>query len=111
MAEYVPGRGDIIRINLNPTLGHEQQGTRLAVVLSPRSYNQKTSLATVCPITSEKKGYPFEVEIPDGYQVTGVVLADQIKCLDWRSRDGKQVTFLPKNVIEEILGKLRTLLG
>jgi mRNA interferase MazF len=84
--KYVPRRGDVIRIDFNPQRGHEQAGRRPALVLSPTDYNRTVGLALVCPITSEKKGYPWEVDILDNPFVSGVVLSDQVKSLDWRER-------------------------
>jgi mRNA interferase MazF len=86
---YIPARGDIIWLTFNPQAGHEQAGRRPALVLSPSEYNEKVWLAILCPITSQIKGYPFEVEIPDGLPVTGVVLADQGKSLDWKARQAE----------------------
>ena len=106
---YVPSRGDIVWITLNPQAGHEQAGRRPAVVLSPRAYNVKVGLAVLCPVTREVKGYPFEVKLPDGLPVSGAVLSDQVKSLDWRSRKAELVCPLPPLVLEEVLGKLRTL--
>jgi len=83
---YVPQRGDVVWISLNPQAGHDQAGRRPAVVVSPGSYNAKTGLALLCPITSQVKGYPFEVRLPEGLPATGAVLSDQVKCLDWRAR-------------------------
>lgn len=83
---YVPDRGDVVWIDFNPQTGHEQAGRRPAVTLSPALYNGRTGLALLCPITNQIKGYPFEVTIPQGWNVTGVVLADQVKSLDWRRR-------------------------
>ena len=108
--EYIPDRGDMVRINFNPQAGHEQSGRRPAVILSPAFYNGKVGLVLLCPVTSKIKGYPFEVLIPDGYAVRGVVLADQVKSLDWRIRKTEQIAKLPDDVINEILGKLSTLL-
>src|SRR4029077_6896441 len=85
-AGSVPERGDIVWITLNPQAGHEQAGRRPAVVLSPIAYNRKVGLAVFCPITNQIKGYPFEVLIPAGLPVTGAVLADQVKSLDWGVR-------------------------
>ncbi len=109
-ATYVPDRGDIVRISLNPQAGHEQAGRRPAVVLSPVVYNGKVGLALLCPITSQIKGYPFEVLIPAGLAVSGVVLADQVKSLDWRARDVELIDTLPEDTVAEILRKLGTLL-
>ena len=107
---YVPDRGDVVWISLNPQAGHEQAGRRPAVVLSPASYNGKVGLAVFCPITSQVKGYPFEVIIPPGLSVTGAVLADQVKSLDWRARRADLIGRLPATVIDDILVKVRTLL-
>jgi mRNA interferase MazF len=89
---YVPNRGDIVWVDLNPTLGREQAKTRPAIIVSPRSYNQKTGLALMCPVTSVQKEYPFEVMIKTS-KVTGVILSDHIRSLDWRARN---VTFIVK---------------
>lgn len=108
--EYVPDRGDVVWISLNPQAGHEQAGRRPALVLSPEAYNRKVGLAILCPITSQVKGYPFEVLIPPGLGVTGVVLADQVKSLDWRARRAELISRLPEATVREVLGKLGTLL-
>ena len=108
---YVPQRGDVVWITLNPQAGHEQAGRRPAVVLSPLAYNEKVGLAILCPITSQGKGYPFEVRIPAGLAVTGVVLADQVKSLDWRAREAEMMCALPAGVMDEVLGKLNVLLA
>ena len=108
---YVPERGDVIWLDFTPQAGHEQQGTRPALVLSPAAYNGKVGLAICCPITSHAKGYPFEVRIPDGLKISGVVLADHVKNLDWKVRRGHLVGRVPDMVVEEVLGKLLTLLG
>jgi mRNA interferase MazF len=106
----VPARGDIVWISLDPQAGHEQAGRRPAVVLSPASYNGRVGLALVCPVTNRAKGYPFEVRIPDGQPVSGVVLADAVKNLDWRARGADIAGRIPGSVVAEILEKLRTLL-
>jgi len=103
---YAPQRGDVVWITLNP-----QAGRRPAVVLSPLAYNGKVGLAIFCPITSQGKGYPFEVRIPAGLVVTGVVLADQVKSLDWRARKAERMCALPAEVMDEVLGKLNVLLA
>ena len=107
---YAPQRGDVVWITLNPQAGHEQAGRRPAVVLSPLAYNDKVGLAIFCPITSQEKGYPFEVKIPKGLEVSGVVLTDQVKSLDWRARNAERMCTLPPGVMTEILGKLNVLL-
>jgi len=107
---YVPDRGDVVWITLHPQAGHEQAGRRPAVVVSPRSYNGKVGLGLFCPITSRAKGYPFEVTLPGGLPVTGVVLADQVKSLDWRARRAELAGRLPRDASAEVIGKLATLL-
>jgi len=82
---YIPNKGDIVWLEFDPRLGHEQKGKRPALVLSPLAYNEKVGLALFCPITSHEKGYPFEVKI-SGKAINGVVLSDQVKSFDWRSR-------------------------
>ncbi len=108
---YVPQRGDVVWITLNPQSGHGQTGRRPAVVLSPGIYNEKVELVILCPITNQIKGYPFEVIIPDGLPVSGVILADQIKSLDWRVRDAEWICALPSQVVIEVMQKLGTLLS
>jgi mRNA interferase MazF len=108
---YVPRRGDAVWINLNPQAGHEQAGHRPAVVLSPENYNSKTGLALICPVTSQIKGYPFEVLIPAGLPVEGAILSDQVKSLDWRVRNVELICALPGETIAEIFQKLDTLLS
>lgn len=103
---WVPTAGDVIWVDLNPTVGHEQAGKRPALVLSPSSYNEKTSLLLACAMTTEVKGYPFEVRMPDG----GVVLADQVKCLDWRFRNAKPKDSAPPEVLQRVKVLLGTLL-
>jgi mRNA interferase MazF len=108
---YVPQRGDAVWITLNPQAGHEQAGRRPAVVLSPKSYNSKTGLSILCPVTSEVKGYPFEVLLPEGLSVTGAILSDQVKSLDWRVRNAELICTLPEDTVSEVLDKLGTLLS
>ncbi len=108
---YIPERGDVVWINFNPQARHEQAGHRPAVVLSPKAYNRKVGLAIFCPITNQEKGYPFEVSLPSNAGVTGVILSDQAKSLDWRVRKTKFISSLPAEMIDEVLAKLNTLLG
>lgn len=110
MASYVPERGDIIWLEFNPQAGHEQSGRRPGLVVSPKAYNQRVGLALVCPITSRAKGYPFEVAIPAGLPCIGVVLVDQTKSLDWRARKANFITRLWVHEVNEVIGKLRTLI-
>jgi len=107
---YVPCRGDLVWITLNPQAGHEQAGRRPVVVLSPEDYNARVGLALFCPVTSRIKGYPWEVAIPEGLSVSGVILSDQVRSMDWRARDIEKIAALPAAAINEILGKLAALL-
>lgn len=107
---YVPDRGDAIWISFNPQAGHEQSGRRPAIVLSPAAYNRKVGLAILCPITSQVKGYPFEVIVPPGLVITGAILSDQVKSLDWKVRRAELIDRLPASVTAEVSKKLRTLL-
>lgn len=108
--QYIPRRGDVVWLNLNPQAGHEQAGRRPAVVISPEKYNRKTGLAIFCPITSQVKGYPFEVILPDGLPVKGAILADQVKSLDWRIRDTELICTLPESTIFEVNVRFGSLL-
>jgi len=108
---YVPDRGDIVWLAFTPQSGREQAGRRPALVLTPARYNDKVSLAICCPITSQVKGYPFEVALPDGLSVSGVVLADQVKSLDWCSRRAAFACRVPDNLLEDVLLKLGALLA
>lgn len=123
---FVPDRGDVIWIEMNPQpgqqpagqepagqepAGQEQADGSPALVLSPAAYNRKTSLAVLCPITSQMKGYPFEIELAPAAGVAGVVLADQVRSLDWRARRAAPQGRLPAAVVDEILAKLAALLG
>jgi mRNA interferase MazF len=108
--EYVPDAGDLIWLVLTPQAGREQAGRRPAVVLSPRSYNEKTNLAVVCPITSHAKGYPFEVPVPPGLRIVGVVLSDHLKNLDWRQRQAQKAGKIPRLLLEQVRGRIAALL-
>jgi mRNA interferase MazF len=108
---YVPERGDVVWITLNPQAGHEQAGRRPAVVLSPGAYNGKVGLALLCPVTNQVKGYPFEVLIPEGLAVSGVILADQVKSLDWRAREVELACKLSAETMQEVLQKAAVLLS
>ena len=107
---YVPERGDIVWLQFDPQAGHEQAGKRPALVISPSSYNGRVGLALLCPITSQEKGYPFEVVLPAGLKVRGVVLADQIKSLDWQIRRAERVESVPRDVLDDAVAKIRVLI-
>lgn len=108
---YIPDCGDIVWLTFNPQSGHEQTGRRPALVISPSVYNSKTGLAIFCPVTSQKKDYPFEVIIPDLPEIAGVILSDQIKNFDWKTRKAEFICKIPKQTVEETLNKIRALLG
>lgn len=107
---YVPDRGDIVWLQFNPQAGHEQAGHRPALVLSPASYNRLSGLMLCCPMTSQRKGYPFEVVVDDASGRTNVVLADQVKSLDWKVRKAIKKGAASSSVIAETLSKLQALL-
>ena len=110
-ARYVPDRGDILWLTFDPQAGHEQSGRRAALVLSPAAYNRRAKLALVCPITNQAKGYPFEVALPVGLPLTGVILADHLKSADWAVRRAEFVAKAPVDVLADVIAKLRPLLG
>lgn len=105
-ARYVPDRGDIVWLQFNPQTGHEQAGSRPALVISPREYNRRVGLGLFCPVTSRVKGYPFEVVLPPGLEAQGAVLSDQIKSLDWRARRAKLFCRVPAEVLDETVARI-----
>ena len=110
---YIPGRGDFVTLNFNPQVGHEQSGRRPALVVSPREYNQKSGLALVCPITSKVKIYPFEVPLPTDVSISGVVLADQLKSVDWKVRQVQLVHSFENeyyDFLDDVLARIETLI-
>jgi len=107
---YVPDAGDLVWLTFDPQAGHEQRGRRPALILSPRVYNAKARLAIACPITSQVKGYPFEVEIPATGPISGVVLADHVKNLDWGARRVVFEAKAPAEVLTEVRERIRALL-
>ncbi len=106
---FVPDRGDIVWLNFTPQAGHEQKGTRPALVISPILYNRKTGLAVCCPITSSIKNYPFEVKVT-GKKIIGVVLSDHLKNLDWKVRKARFIEKASKAVVSECIVKISTLI-
>ena len=108
---YVPDAGDFVWLTSDPQAGHKQRGRRPALILSPRAYNAKAGLALACPVTSHVKGYPFEAAIPSGGPITGAVLCDHLKSLDWRERRAEFAARAPDEVLSEARERLRPLLG
>lgn len=106
---YIPNRGDIVWLNFTPQAGHEQKGKRPAIIISPKAYNEKTRLALCCPITSNEKGYPFEVQVK-GKKVHGVILSDHLKNLDWKARKVKFIEKVKRKTLTECLEKIAVLI-
>ena len=109
-SNYVPDRGDLVWVTLNPTAGHEQAGRRPALVISPKSYNRKTGLCVLCPATRQAKAYAFEVGIsnPDGS--TSVVLADHLRCIDWKARKAQLIHRVSQMELTEVVARIEALL-
>jgi mRNA interferase MazF len=108
-SRYIPVQGDIVWLQFNPQVGHEEAGRWPALVVSPEEYNRKVGLALFCPVTSQVKGYPFEVLLSSEMEASGAILPDQVKSLDWRVRKAKRLCTAPEGVVEEVLGKILTL--
>ncbi|WP_372630227.1 endoribonuclease MazF [Cohnella sp.] len=107
---YVPDRGDLVWLQFDPQAGHEQSGKRPALTISPAAYNGKTGLSLFCPVTSRVKGYPFEVNLPEDLPIEGVVLSDQLKNLDWQSRQAKFICKVSEETLNEVLSKIDLLI-
>ena len=110
-ATFVPDAGDFVWLTFDPQAGREQAGRRPALVLSPKIYNVRSSLALVCPVTNQAKGYPFEVAVPAGHGASGVILADHLKSIDWKARHAERLGRCTDEVVEEVRAKLAALLG
>jgi mRNA interferase MazF len=107
---YVPARGDFVRVVLDPRVGREQSGERPALVLSDQAFNDLIGCAFMAPVTGTQRGWPFEVEIPDGWRVTGVVLADQIKNIDFTARFVRFLAPSPEGLVDAVLERVATIL-
>jgi mRNA interferase MazF len=105
-----PRKGDIIWLDFDPQIGVEQANRRPAIVLTPHAYNDRVGLSVVCPITNQRKGRPFEVHLPPGLTVTGVILVDHVKSLDWRERNAELISQAPVELINHVLDVLADLL-
>lgn len=106
---YSPNRGDIVWLDFTPQSGHEQRGRRPALVVSRKEYNQKIGLALFCPITSKDKGYPFEVRIA-GKKISGCVLSDQVKSLDWTVRNVEYIEKSAPGVVDEVIERIELMI-
>jgi mRNA interferase MazF len=111
VSQYIPERGDIVKLNFDPTLGREQAGYRPALIVTTKEFNQATKLALACPITSKIKGFNLEVVLPEGLITSGAVLAFQVKTIDWVERQVKYVESLPDETIDEVISRLQVLLS
>jgi mRNA interferase MazF len=108
---FVPDAGDLVWLTFDPQAGREQAGRRPALVLSPKVYNVRSGLLLACPITNQPKGYPFEVAVPSAAGVTGVILVDHLKSVDWKARHAERLGHCTGETIEEVRAKLAPLLG
>jgi len=106
VAVYIPSKGDFVAVDVDPQSGHERKGRRPALVISNDLFNQATGLCIVCPVTNTRRGYPFHVAIPEGLGVTGVVMVEQVKSLDFQARSVKRIGPAPEPVLEEVLSIL-----
>jgi len=106
MAQYIPQRGDLVALTFDPQSGHEQKGRRPALVISHYLFNRHTGLAIVCPITTTERGFPFHVVVAGCPQVTGFVMVEQIKSIDFRARNAKRIAKAPQPMLEEVLSIL-----
>lgn len=107
---FIPERGDVVWINLDMQAGHKQAGVRPVLVLSPASYNGRVGLMVCCPITTQSKGYPFEVLIKNNLKVSGIILADQVKSLDWKARGAKKKGRISEDELSETLNKFKAVI-
>jgi mRNA interferase MazF len=108
--DYCPDAGDLVWIELNPTVGHEQSAHRPAIVLTPRQYNARSGLCIICPITSRARGYPLEVAIPHGHAISGVILVDQVHGVSWVKRYVRMDSVAPAELLDEVRERLAALL-
>lgn len=106
MAQYVPRKGDFVALSFDPQSGHEQRGRRPAVVVSNDLFNKHTGLCIACPITNTRRDYPFHVSIPEDQVITGFIMVEQVKSIDFRSRRAKRIGRAPAQVLEEVLSIL-----
>ena len=108
---FVPDAGDFVWLTFDPQAGQEQAGRRPALVLSPKVYNARSGLLLACPITNQVKGYPFEVAVPPAAGVTGVILADHLRSVDWKARCAERLGHCATETMEEVRARLAPLLG
>lgn len=103
MPRYIPRKGDFLTLSFDPQTGHEQKGRRPALVISNDLFNQHTGLAIVCPVTNTDRGYPFHLRVPDGSSLTGFVMVEQVKSVDYAMRRASFVERAPADFVEDVL--------
>ena len=106
MVPFVPRQGDFVTLSFDPQTGHEQKGRRPALVVSRTLFNSRTGLCICCPITSTRRGYPFHVDVPDGLPVSGVVMCEQVKSIDYRARSAQLIAPAPHALLANVLAIL-----
>jgi mRNA interferase MazF len=106
MARYVPKQGDFVVVSFDPQSGHEQKGRRPALVISKTVFNRHTGMAMLCPLTNTFRNFPFHVAVPTGSKLTGYIMVEQIKSVDYGSRKAKFVEKAPRPVVDDVLGIL-----
>ena len=106
MKPYAPKKGDFIAVAFDPQSGHEQKGRRPALVVSNTLFNEQTGLAIVCPLTTTDRGYPFHVAVTDNPHITGFVMVEQVKSIDFRARKAKQIGKASDEVLDTVLSIL-----
>lgn len=106
MAEYIPGKGDFIALTFDPQSGHEQRGRRPALVVSNDLFNKHTGLCIACPITNTHRDFPFHVAVQSVDGITGFVMVEQVKSIDFRSRKAKRLGTAPEAMFDEVLSIL-----
>ncbi len=106
MRTYVPKKGDFIAVTFDPQSGHEQRGRRPALVVSNTLFNEKTGLSIICPLTNTDRGYPFHVAVIGDPQVTGFVMVEQVKSIDYLARQAKMIGKASDDLLEEVLSIL-----
>ena len=106
MSSYIPQKGDFVTVTFDPQSGHEQKGRRPALVISNTLFNKHTGLAMVCPITNTARNVPFHVKVPEQSSLTGYIMVEQIKSVNYASRHTTFVEKAPQSILNDVLGIL-----
>lgn len=106
MRRFAPGKGNFVAVSFDPQAGHEQHGRRPALVVSNDLFNQATGMAMLCPITRTDHAFPFHVRVPDGCEIEGFVMVEQVKAVDFRARRAKHIGSAPDDLLDEVLSVL-----